>query len=1415
MTNIVSTTANGTYGAGAVITIDITFSKAVDVTGVPTLALNDGGTASYSSGNGTSTLVFTYTVASGQSTPKLDSSSSSALTGTITDTVAHDPNAAVLTVPTGASTGALAANSSIAIDAVAPTVTNIVSTTANGTYGAGAVITIDITFSKAVDVTGVPTLALNDGGTASYSSGNGTSTLVFTYTVASGQSTPKLDSSSSSALTGTITDTVANDPNAAVLTVPTGSSTGALAANSSIAIDAVAPTVTDVHSTTADGTYGAGAVITIVVDWSKNVVVTGTPELALNSGGTATYASGSGTSELTFTYTVGSGDSSSKLDYTSTGALSLNGGTIFDTVTNPNAADLTLAAPGAAGSISATSSIVIDTTVASVTTVSSTTASGSYGVGSSITVVVDFSGPVDVTGTPLLALNSGGTASYVSGSGSSTLVFSYTVGAGQSANPLDELSTTALSLNGGTIDTVSNGDPALLNLPSPGSANSLSQSNIIVDTSAPTVTDVHSTTADGTYGAGAVITIVVDWSKNVVVTGTPELALNSGGTATYASGSGTSTLTFTYTVAAGQSSSKLDYTSTGALSLNGGTIFDTVTNPNAADLTLAAPGAAGSISATSSIVIDTTVASVTTVSSTTASGSYGVGSSITVVVDFSGPVDVTGTPLLALNSGGTASYVSGSGSSTLVFSYTVGAGQSANPLDELSTTALSLNGGTIDTVSNGDPALLNLPLPGSANSLSQSNIIVDTSAPTVTDVTSTTADGTYGAGAVITIVVDWSKNVVVTGTPELALNSGGTAAYVSGTGTSALTFTYTVGSGDSSSKLDYTSTGALSLNGGTIFDTVTNPNAADLTLAVPGATGSISATKSIAIDAIAPTVTNIVSTTANGTYGAGAVITIDITFSKAVDVTGVPTLALNDGGTASYVSGNGTSTLVFTYTVASGQSTPKLDSSSSSALSGTITDTVANDPNAAVLTVPTGASTGALAANSSIAIDAVAPTVTNIVSTTANGTYGAGAVITIDVTFSKAVDVTGVPTLALNDGGTASYSSGNGTSTLVFTYTVASGQSTPKLDSSSSSALSGTITDTVANDPNAAVLTVPTGASTGALAANSSIAIDAVAPTVTNIVSTTANGTYGAGAVITIDITFSKAVDVTGMPTLALNDGGTASYSSGNGTSTLVFTYTVASGQSTPKLDSSSSSALSGTITDTVANDPNAAVLTVPTGASTGALAANSSIAIDAIAPTVTNIVSTTANGTYGAGAVITIDITFSKAVDVTGAPTLALNDGGTASYSSGNGTSTLVFTYTVASGQSTPKLDSSSSSALSGTITDTVANDPNAAVLTVPTGASTGQLAANSSIAIDAVAPTVTNIVSTTANGTYGAGAVITIDITFSKAVDVTGVPTLALNDGGTASYVSGTERRRWCSRTRWRRVRARRSWIRARRRP
>ena len=63
----------------------------------------------------------------------------------------------------------------------------------------------------------------------------------------------------------------------------------------------------------------------------------------------------------------------------------------------------------------------------------------------------------------------------------------------------------------------------------------------------------------------------------------------------------------------------------------------------------------------------------------------------------------------------------------------------------------------------------------------------------VRQVTSSPSTGSEVAGDTITLTLDFSSAVTVTGTPTLTLNDGGTATYKSGSGTSALTFSYTVG----------------------------------------------------------------------------------------------------------------------------------------------------------------------------------------------------------------------------------------------------------------------------------------------------------------------------------------------------------------------------------------------------------------------------------------------------------------------------------------------------------------------------------------------------------------------------------------------------------------------------------------------
>jgi len=207
-----------------------------------------------------------------------------------------------------------------------------------------------------------------------------------------------------------------------------------------------------------------------------------------------------------------------------------------------------------AGSVSASPAFSLtNTAAATVTNVTSTTPNGSYTAGANINVSVTFSKVVNVTGTPLLALNSGGTASYVSGSGTATLSFLYTVAAGQNSPHLDATSTSALTLNGGTIQDNS-GTAANLTLPAPGAAGSLgANTNIVIDTTAPVVVSYSVDFGVETYSlVGASRTTHLPWSvTGITVTfskpiATATAASLGGISATGFSGLGTNTLTWTF-----------------------------------------------------------------------------------------------------------------------------------------------------------------------------------------------------------------------------------------------------------------------------------------------------------------------------------------------------------------------------------------------------------------------------------------------------------------------------------------------------------------------------------------------------------------------------------------------------------------------------------------------------------------------------------------------------------------------------------------------------------------------------------------------------------------------------------------------------------------------------------------------------
>ena len=219
-------------------------------------------------------------------------------------------------------------------DTVAPTVVSIAASGAGiaggtGNLNAGDVVTLTVTFSEAVTVSGgTPNLVLNDGGTATYSSGSGSTALVFSHTVQVGQNVADLAVTSLSLNGAMVKDTAGNLANtvAAAGYNPAGT----------LRIDTTVPTVASIAAsgpalTAGGGTVGVGATVIFTVAMSEAVSVTGTPSLSLSSGGKATYAGGSGSGSLVFTHTVAAGQSAADLTVT---AFNLEGGTVSDVAGN-------------------------------------------------------------------------------------------------------------------------------------------------------------------------------------------------------------------------------------------------------------------------------------------------------------------------------------------------------------------------------------------------------------------------------------------------------------------------------------------------------------------------------------------------------------------------------------------------------------------------------------------------------------------------------------------------------------------------------------------------------------------------------------------------------------------------------------------------------------------------------------------------------------------------------------------------------------------------------------------------------------------------------------------------------------------------------------------------------------------------
>ncbi|MDP7437098.1 MAG: hypothetical protein QGH91_04710, partial [Candidatus Marinimicrobia bacterium] len=396
--------------------------------------------------------------------------------------------------------------------------------------------------------------------------------------------------------------------------------------------------------------------------------------------------------------------------------------------------------------------------------------------------------------------------------------------------------------------------------------------SIVIDGNAPTISKVTSTTTDDSYGVGDDVNVTVYFSEAVTLAGGNLVVTletdDTDRTVTISSISNASTASGTYTVQTSDASSDLAVKS---IALSAGTLSDANDN-NMTDFSVPDDN---NISDFKAIVIDGnapdgfTTDAVTTVATV----------STFVVSDYwnemNTDVDIT-VPIANDNSlvGGTVqiqakvdanAYVNVGAAETIQTSHVTAtsmditidqSGSGNTDIEELTSFD---NGGVITF----NAIITDLAGNSTTGTESATTLTVDTTAATVTSVTSTDLDGIYKTGDEINVSITISDNVTLSGgTFDITMESGSVDNSISVTpitNTTSVSETYTVQSGDSNADL-YVKT--LAVTGGYLIDVAGNPmSTADL--AIP-AGNNISDSEDIEIDGIDPDDFTVGSVTTTG-----------------------------------------------------------------------------------------------------------------------------------------------------------------------------------------------------------------------------------------------------------------------------------------------------------------------------------------------------------------------------------------------------------------------------------------------------------------------------------------------------------------------------------------------------------------------
>ena len=567
-------------------------------------------------------------------------------------------------------------------------------------------------------------------------------------------------------------------------------------------------------------------------------------------------------------------------------------------------------------------------------------------------------------------------------------------------------------------------------------------------------------------------------------------------------------------------------------------------------------GNTSTASAPLQVSIDTVAPNAQSIVSITASPSdaiLGVGQTVTLTLTLDQPVIVTpngNVSFLTLNDGGIAILTGIDPTNTvLTANYTVLGGQNTA---DLTVTGFNLNG-AIGTDLAGNPA------DTIGFTINPAGVLqIKTTAPPAPPAPTLAAGSDSGVSdtdGVTNVVMPTITGIAATGDIMTLFDTDG--ATVLGTAT-AVGGTWSI-------------TPTVALSDGAHSFTVTDKDLA-------GNTSDTSAPLQVTIDTVGPSAASILSITTSPStadLGVGSIVTLTITLNEPVIINtagGVPTLTLNDGGTAVLTGINTAGTVITArYVVASGQNTADLAVMGVNLNGATITDVAGNqadttgiviDPAGTlqiITTAPPVPAAPILAPGSDSGISAT-DDITNVARPTLTGTAAAGDVIT------------------LFDGDDATLRQlGSATAAIDGTWSI-----TPSVALSDGvHSLAVTATDVAGYTSNTSAPLLVT--------------IDTIAPSAASILSITASpdtGILGVGDTVELTILLNErlVLDATAdqVPSLALNDGGTAFFTGIDQTGTVITAlHTVAAGQNTADLAVVGFNLNGATVTDVAGNPGN------------------------------------------------------------------------------------------------------------------------------------------------------------------------------------------------------------------------------------